>query len=146
VSVASFGILLVLYVHWIEHLRELMGQVWFLIAFQANLFQIFLEQLKLIVEVIVIQFGAQAIGILLLVAHYNRFLVFYVLNKEAHFMSKHKEIASIIFANGKFRFCLDEVIRDDEDGRIEYALVWRGTSASIDGFVVPPKSQDIFLR
>ena len=54
-------------------------------------------------------------------------------------MAKHvREIASVEFHEGQYRFCLDEVLRDDEDGRTEYAFVWRGNKKTPEGFV--PKS------
>ena len=53
-------------------------------------------------------------------------------------MAKHQELISIALESGKYRFCLDRVIRDDEDNRIEYAFVWRGTAVSPDGFVLRP--------
>lgn len=53
-------------------------------------------------------------------------------------MATHQELTSISFHDGQHRFCLDRVIRDDEDGRVEYSLVWRGTASSTDGFVPRP--------
>jgi len=53
-------------------------------------------------------------------------------------MARHSELASIPFNDGRHRFCLDRVIRDEEDGRIEFAFVWRGTITSPDGFVPKP--------
>ena len=54
-------------------------------------------------------------------------------------MAKHKkELASIAFHDGQYRFCLDEVIRDDEDNRTEYAFVWRGSKVSPDAFIPKP--------
>jgi hypothetical protein len=53
-------------------------------------------------------------------------------------MAKHEELSSISVQCGRYRLCFDEVTRDDEDGRIEYAIVWRGTSVSPDGFVPRP--------
>jgi len=50
-------------------------------------------------------------------------------------MPKHKELVSINFHEGKYRFSLDEVLRDDEDGRTEYAFVWRGTKKSKDALM-----------
>ena len=49
-------------------------------------------------------------------------------------MAKHTELVSVSSDDGEMRFCLDSVIRDDEDGREEFALVWRGTKTSKDGF------------
>lgn len=52
-------------------------------------------------------------------------------------MATHTELISRSFGN--VRFCLDRVVRDDEeDERIEYAFVWRGTASSPDGFVHRP--------
>ncbi len=54
-------------------------------------------------------------------------------------MTKHrKELASVPFHNGQYRFCLDEVVRDDEDNRIEFAFVWRGSKVSPDAFIPKP--------
>lgn len=53
-------------------------------------------------------------------------------------MAKHTELTNLPVSPGKHRLCLDRVERDDEDGRFEYSLVWRGTSASPDGFVQRP--------
>lgn len=50
-------------------------------------------------------------------------------------MATHTEIESISIEGGRYRFCLDRVIRDDEDGRTEYSFVWRGTTTSPDGFI-----------
>lgn len=36
------------------------------------------------------------------------------------------------------RFCLDEVERDDADGRTEWAFVWRGNQRTPDGFQLRP--------
>lgn len=44
----------------------------------------------------------------------------------------HTEISSIIFNEGRHRLCLDAV------GNGQYALVWRGTSVSPDGFIPKP--------
>ena len=49
-------------------------------------------------------------------------------------MATHTELVNVPFEGGSYRFCLDRVVRDDEDDRVEYAFVWRGTSASADGF------------
>lgn len=53
-------------------------------------------------------------------------------------MPKHDELVSISVQDGRYRLCLDQVIRDDEDKRTEYALVWRGTSVSSNGFIPRP--------
>ncbi len=53
-------------------------------------------------------------------------------------MATHEELAAIPFSDGKHRFCLDRVVRDDEDGRIEFAFVWRGNKKSPDGFSPRP--------
>lgn len=53
-------------------------------------------------------------------------------------MPRHTELASIRIDQGNYRFCLDSVVRNDEDNRTEYAFVWRGTSASPEGFVPKP--------
>lgn len=53
-------------------------------------------------------------------------------------MATHTELESISIEGGRYRFCLDRVIRDDEDGRTEYSFVWRGTTSSPDGFIPRP--------
>ncbi len=53
-------------------------------------------------------------------------------------MATHEELVAIPFDDGKYRFCLDRVVRDDEDGRIEFAFVWRGNKRSPDGFSPRP--------
>ena len=60
-------------------------------------------------------------------------------------MPKHEELVGIPFHNGNYRFCLDRVARDDEDGRLEYAFVWRGTKKSPDGFMPKPAYFDLAL-
>jgi hypothetical protein len=40
-------------------------------------------------------------------------------------MATHKKICSIRFPESKVSFCFDKVIRDDKDGEIEFAFVWR---------------------
>lgn len=50
-------------------------------------------------------------------------------------MATHTELESIPMQGGRYRFCLDRVIRDDADNRIEYSFVWRGTAKSPDGFI-----------
>jgi len=54
-------------------------------------------------------------------------------------MAKFTELSSIKFKFEKdltARLCLDAVVCDD--GTPAYALVWRGTSTSPDGFVAMP--------
>lgn len=53
-------------------------------------------------------------------------------------MATHEELVAIPFHHGRYRFCLDRVVRDDEDGRIEFAFVWRGNKRSPNGFCPRP--------
>ena len=53
-------------------------------------------------------------------------------------MAHHNEMTSIPAVDEGCRFCLDDVIRDDEDGRHELSLVCRGTKATPDGFIPKP--------
>lgn len=50
-------------------------------------------------------------------------------------MARHTEILHDPKSPEGARFCLDRV---ENDGRIEYAFVWRGTKASPDGFQARP--------
>jgi hypothetical protein len=49
-------------------------------------------------------------------------------------MATYSELTSIDYEG--VRFCLDRVSK--EDGTFPYALVWRGTSVSPDGFINAP--------
>ncbi len=53
-------------------------------------------------------------------------------------MASHKELARIPIQNEQYRLCFDRVTRDEEGNHQEYALVWRGTSVTPDGFVARP--------
>jgi hypothetical protein len=51
-------------------------------------------------------------------------------------MPKQTELCSVKFEEGKYRFCLDNVIK--EDGAMEYCFIWRGTKKSPDAIVPKP--------
>lgn len=53
-------------------------------------------------------------------------------------MATHTELVHDPESPKGFRFCLDRVVRDDDDGRVEYAFVWRGTARSTEGFQPRP--------
>lgn len=59
--------------------------------------------------------------------------------------AQHQELTSIPFHEGNYRFCLDRVVRGDEDGRVEYAFVWRGNKRSPNGFTPKPAYFDFTL-
>ena len=50
-------------------------------------------------------------------------------------MARHTELVHLPGSEG-YRFCLDSVVTDD--GRTEYAFVWRGTRVNPDGFQPRP--------
>lgn len=60
-------------------------------------------------------------------------------------MAKHTELVGVPLPGGRCRFCLDQVIRDDEDGRVEYAFVWRGNRRSPNWFIARPAYFDFTL-
>lgn len=53
-------------------------------------------------------------------------------------MAKHTELVRDPESPSGARFCLDSVLRDDEDNRREFAFVWRGTVRSPEGFQARP--------